>query len=43
MGWGGFESQTPPIVGHINEQKFLEEIGGMGGTGYKSLAKIAKF
>ena len=34
----GLKTQRPPIVGHINMQKCLAEIGG---SGYKSIAKIA--
>ena len=38
MGPWGYKPQRPPIVGHINVQKCLAEIGG---SGYKSMAKIA--
>ena len=38
MGLWGYKPQRPPIVGHINVQKCLAEIGG---SGYKSMAKIA--
>ena len=34
----GLKTQRPPIVGHINMQKCLAEIGG---SGYKSMAKNA--
>ena len=38
MGSWGYKPQRPPIVGHINVQKCLAEIGG---SGYKWMAKIA--